>query len=245
MALTSVPQFFGTVADIMNIIAPNAGGSVPDENSEEFGQWLLAIQMKYEEASRRGFWRRLLTRDTIVLREDDTETSLPDRFQRANSLYIFAIKDSEGNDVDWMDPDREPDGQQLYVEQVNDPDDDDFGKWKVTFREPITAAQAEEEAVIWYWATPPKPNANSDTLLLPGDMIAFGAMIEIFRSKNLPGSQDDARVEFENRLSTYLGMETIPPKNELLYFKTNPRGIDRTARARSQYTTRLDRTGRL
>lgn len=245
MALTNVPQFFGTVDDIMEIIAPNAGGSVPDSTSEEYAQWLLAIQMKYEEASRRGFWRRLLTRDTITLREDDTEAILPDRFQRANSLYIFAVKDSEGNDVDWMDPDRTPDGQQLYVEQINDPDDEDFGKWKVSFREPITSLQAEEDAVIWYWATPPKPNAGGDKVLLPGDMLAFGAMIEIFRSKNLPGSQDDARVEYENRLSTYLGVEVIPPKNELLYFKSNPRGIDYMTRARAQYTSRGDRSGRL
>lgn len=239
MALTNEPQFIGDVADVMAVIAPNAGGTIPDADSEEFAQWLLAIQMKYEEASRRGFWRRLLTKELIPLREDDTEIFLPDRFQRANSLYILAI-----NNIDLMDPDRIPDGQSAIPQLINDPEDEDFGKWKVVLERPITAEETAEDAILWYWATPPKPNASEDIILLPGDMIAFGAMIEIFRAKNLPGSQDDARVEYENRLATYLAMESIPPRGELLTFVTNPRRIDRTRLARAQYTSRPNRNSR-
>lgn len=240
MAFELVPQFINTVGEIMEVIAPNAGGTVPDENSEEWNQWLLAIQMKYEEASRRGFWRRLLTKEELSLNEGDTEILLPDRFQRANSLYILAI-----NNVDLADPHREPDDQSAVPQLINDPDDTDFGKWKIILERELTASDLVETPFIWYWAAPPKPTATDDELLLPGDMIAFGAMIEIFRAKNLPGSQDDARVEYENRLSTYLAMEMIPPRNELLTFRTNPKHIDRLAVARRQYMhgrNRLNRT---
>jgi len=242
MALEEVSQFNGTIADIMNLIAPHAGGTVPASTDDEYTQWFNAILMKYEEASRRGFWRRLLTKDdTLSLTEGDEELVLPDRFQRANSLYIFAITDAEGNSVDLADPDRIPDGQSIFVEQINDPEDEDFGKWKVTFATPI---EADTDVTIWYFATPPKPTASTDIVLLPGDMLAFGAMIEIFRSKNLPGSQDDARQEYENRLGTYLAMEMIPPRNEILKYETNPRHLDRMVKARTQYTGRVGRTGR-
>lgn len=238
MTLTLTPQFFSNVGDVMSIIAPNAGGTIPDENSEEYGQWLLAIQMKYEEASRRGFWRRLLKKDdTLTLSEGDTSVLLPDDFQRANSLYIFAV-----DGVDLADPDRIPDGQSVFAQMITDPDDEDFGKWQLNFEQALEADA--EEVILWYFATPPKPNTSTDKILLPGDMIAFGAMTEIFRTKNLPGSQDDARIEYENRLNTYLGMEVIPARNELLTFDTNPRNINRTRLARLQYAQRPDRVGR-
>lgn len=234
MALTLKTQFIETMGDVMNVIAPNAGGSIPDENSEEFAQWKLAIQFKYEEASKRGFWRALLTKETDTLRAGDTEYILPIRFQRANSLYIFAF-----NGVDYADPDRVPDGQSVQVQMINDPEDEDFGTWKVIFENAITA---DTELTLWYFATPPKPNSTGDKLLLPGDMVAFGAMAEIFRTKNLPGSQDDARAEYENRLSTYLAMQMIPPRNELVTFESNPRGLDRTKLAKSQWQSRPGRS---
>jgi len=74
MTLELVGQFFGTVNDVMEIMAPNLGGTIPAVDSEEYAQWLIAIQMKYEEASRRGFWRRLLVKDdsSLSLRTGDT-----------------------------------------------------------------------------------------------------------------------------------------------------------------------------
>lgn len=238
---TEVLQVLGTLSEVMSFMAPNHGGTVPAENSEEYSQWRLAIQMKYEEASRRGFWRRLLTKDTLSLREGDEEITLPIRFQRANALYIFAYTDANGNLIDLADPDREPDGQSIFAQQINDPEDEEFGYWKVIFNTPI---EADSDVTLWYWATPPKPVDTTDKILLPGDMIAYGAMSEIFRIANLPGSQDDARNEYENRLSTYLAMESIPPRNELIKFITNPRRLDRTVLARQQYAIRQDRNGR-
>lgn len=236
MALTNVPQILSTVSDVMGFIAPNSGGSIPSSDSDEYKQWLLAIQIKQEEAGRRGFWRRLLTKDILSLRIGDTEATLPIRFQRANSLYILVV-----NGVDLGDPDRTPDNQSAVPQMINDPEDEEFGLWKVIFKTPI---ETDEDAVLWYFATPPKPVAATDKLLLPGDMVAFGALQEIFRAGNLPGSQDSAQTEFEHRLETYLNLENIPPRNELLTYTVDSRKIDRSERARAQYYTRPSRTGR-
>ncbi len=234
--MVEVGQVLGTLGEVLSFIAPSAGGAVPDEDSEEYSQWRLFIQVKQEEAARRGFWRRLLTREDLDLREGDTEVVLPTRFQRANSLYICYV-----DGVDLGDPDREPDEQDIFAEVINDIEDEDFGNWKLTFSSPIAADQV---APFWYFATPPKPVDIDDKLLLPGDMVAYGAMAEIFRTTNLEGSQDDARVEYENRLNTYLAMEQIPERNKILSFSTNPRGINRSTEARNRYRVRPDRVGR-
>lgn len=230
-----VGNYNETISDIMTLMAPSAGGAVPDADSEEYAQWLLFIQTKYEEASRRGFWRRLLKKSTLSLTEGDTEAYLPADFQRANGLYILYV-----DGVDLCDPDREPDDQAIFVEVDTNPFQVDgvtpntnFGKWRVTFTEPVAATQ---DAPIWYFCVPPKPTADTDKVLLPGDMIAFGALSEVFRTTNLEGSQDDARGEYENRLNTYLAMEMIPGRSEILTFVTNPRGADRLQIAKSRWT---------
>lgn len=241
--MQNVGQFVSTVSDIMTLMAPSAGGAIPAVDSEEYAQWLSFIQIKYEEASKRGFWRRLLTKDVLPLTAGDTEAYLPVRFQRPNSLYIAYV-----DGVDVADPDRIPDGQSIFIEMDNDAFEEDgttpntnFGRWRITF---TTEIAEDQDAPIWYFATPQKPVAADDKVILPGDMIAFGALSEVFRTTSLPGSQDDARIEYENRLSTYMNMETIPARHELLSFQTNPRRLDRTALARKQYTVRPERVGR-
>lgn len=233
--MQTVGQFISTVSEIMSLMAPSAGGSIPSDTDEEYAQWLLFIQTKYEEASRRGFWRRLLKKGTISLTEGDEDVLLPVDFQRANGLYITYI-----GGVDLSDPDREPDDQSIFAEMVTDPDDGDFGRWRLTFSTPI---EETETASIWYFCTPPKPTDAEDKVLLPGDMIAFGALTEVFRSSSLEGSQDDARQEYENRLNTYLAVEMIPPRNEILSFVSNPSGVDRLARAKNRYSS--PRPGRI
>jgi len=228
----------------MGLMAPSAGGVIPVADSEEYLQWLLFIQTKYEEASRRGFWRRLLKKSTLTLTADATEVYLPADFQRANGLYILYV-----DEVDLCDPDRTPDDQGIFAEIDMDIFQADgvtanafFGRWRLTFTEAISANQ---DAPIWYFATPPKPTESTDKVLLPGDMIAFGALSEVFRTTNLEGSQDDARTEYENRLGTYLAMEMIPPRNELLTFATNPSMVNRTLQARNRYSSpRGDRINR-
>lgn len=239
MALTDKTQFIGTVGDIMSYMATFAGGIIPETDDEEYAQWLLYIQVKYEEASKRGFWRRLLTKEDLELTADDTEVYLPVRFQRTNSLYVLLIEDVNGKGVDLADPDRTPDNQQIYIEMENDPENAKFGQWKITFKEPIDTTQT---ALLWYFATPPKPEAAADKVLLPGDMIAYGALMEHFRASNLVGSMDDAETAYENRINGYLAMEMIPGRHELLKFVTNPAGVDRLVKARSRYAVRTDRT---
>lgn len=239
-----VGQYIETVSDIMDLMAPSAGGVVPDVDSEEYAQWLLFIQTKYEEASKRGFWRKLLKKGTLDMTEGDDEVYLPVDFQRANGLYILYV-----DGVDLCDPDREPDDQGIFVEMDTDPFLADgttpntmFGRWRVTFTEAIAETQ---EAPIWYFCTPPKPVDATDTVLLPGDMIAFGALSEVFRTTNLEGSQDDARTEYENRMQGYLALEMIPGRGEILSFVSNPNGVDRLVRARNRYSyPRNGRNGR-
>lgn len=238
-------QFIETVSDVMEYMASFAGGVVPDKNTDQYVNWLKYIQVKYEEASKRGFWRRLLTKDHLDLVEGDTELYLPVRFQRPNSLYVLVV-----DGVDLADPDRIPDGQEIYIELDNDPtvviEDEEvinsnYGRWKISFKKAISSNQ---EALLWYFSTPPKPTTATDKILLPGDMVAYGALAEHFRSAHLVGSQDDARQEYENRINTYLAMEMIPARHELLQFATNPRQIDRLRKAKAQYAIRADRLNR-
>jgi len=241
--MQTVGSYFDTLDSILALIAPHAGGTIPDENSEEYAQWVQAIQMKYEEASRRGFWRRLLKKGELELTADDEEVYLPVDFQRPNGLYILYV-----DEVDIADADREADDQSIFVEMDNNifladgtTDNTMFGRWRITFD---TAIETTQDAPIWYFATPPKPTDGTDKLLLPGDMLAFGALTEIFRSTNLEGSQDDARIEYENRLNNYLALEMIPGRHELLTFATNPRRLDRSVKARARYAIRTDRVSR-
>jgi hypothetical protein len=236
MSLTDVTQFIGTVSDVMTYMANFAGGEIPAVGDEEFDQWMSYIQAKYEEASKRGFWRRLLTKDELSLTADDTEVLLPIRFQRPNSLYVLVV-----DGIDLADPDRTPDDQQIYIEMENDPTSNDYGRWKISFKEAIETTQ---NALMWYFATPPKPTESADKIILPGDMIAYGALAEHFRAINLEGSQDAAAGEYENRLNGYLALEMIPSRHELLKFITNPRGLDYLRLARSRYQVRIDRVAR-
>lgn len=239
-----VGSYFDTVNSVMGLMAPFAGGAVPDINSTEYANWMMWIQQKYEEASRRGFWRRLLVESTLSLTKDDEVVYLPVDFQRNNSLYILVV-----DEIDLCDPDRTPDGQSIFVSMDTSPTvivngspvtNSYFGRWKIRFGTPISATQT---APIWYFCAPPKPTAGADKLLLPGDMLSYGALIEYFRGASLPGSQDDARIEFENRMNDYQAMEVIPSRYEILKFVTNPRGLDRSQVAKSRYAIRPDRVG--
>jgi hypothetical protein len=229
-------QFLSTVNDVMSYMANFSGGAVPNEGTEEYLQWMSYIQVKYEEASKRGFWKRLLTHDELALEAGDTEVYLPIRFQRPNSLYILSV-----DGIDLANPDRTPDGQSISIDMENDPESEEYGRWKIRFKLPISE---DQDAPMWYFATPPKPVSGTDKIILPGDMVAYGALSEHFRSSRLEGSQDDARTEYENRMNGYLAMEMIPARHELLEFVTNPRRVDRLERGRAMFATRTDRLSR-
>ena len=225
-----------TLANVMEFMSPFAGGAVPDETDQEYADWKRWIQVKQEEAAKRGFWRRLLTRAEFSVSAGDETTLLPDNFHKSNGLYVFETPDG----VDWADPDRiEDTDQNLFVEYVTDNTDDDFAKWRVRYAIP---PEEDMDVIIWYFANPPMPVDTTDKVLLPGDMIGYGALSEYFRGTGAEGSQDDARNEFENRMNTYLELEMIPARYELLSFAS--RGavrVDRIEKAKDYYRSRPGR----
>lgn len=204
-------------------MAPSAGGSVPEANSDEYNQWVGWIQQKQQEFAVRGFWRRCLTREEIVVSGDTTV--LPDRFHKPNGLYVLQATNSNGEVEDWCDPDN----KKVSVEMINDPEDSDFGKWQMRFPEPVP----QQTVVIWYFANPPVPTQESDILLLPGDMVGFAALSEYFRTTGAEGSQDDARAEGENRFQEYISLELIPDRSELI--TVSRKRIDRIAYQKQFY----------
>jgi hypothetical protein len=232
---TNSNQTIKTLSNVMDFMAPFAGGAVPDANSVDYANWVRWIGVKQEEYAVRGFWRRLLTKDTLTITKDKETTLLPDNFHKANGLYILDV-----NGVDWAEADNE-DEQRILVEMVVDPTDENFGKWQVRFN-PIPTETVE--ATIWYFANPPRPTAPTDILILPGDMVGYGALIEHYRKSGAEGSMDKVEQDAENRFNTYLSLEMIPPKYELLRFNGKTQ-INHLTVARTYYSTRTNRNTQL
>lgn len=238
MAYTNAQTTIQTLGDVLDFMAPHAGGSVPDEDSTEYLEWVMWIKNKYEEYARRGFWRRTLTREVITLTEGDETHVLPDRFFKPNGLYMCIV-----NEVDWNEP-INSDDQTIFIEMINDPEDANFGKWQMRFKNAVEETDAT--VVIWYFSMPPIPGALTDKLILPGDMIGFAALGEYFRQANQPGSQDDAKADAENRFAEYMALEVIPAKNELLTnSEQQTNKVDRLVAARNQYRNRPNRNSRI
>lgn len=230
---TITNQSVKTLADVMNFMSPFAGGSVPNSTDQEYSDWRRWIVNKQEEFAKRAFWRRLLKRDTLEI--DTTGVAvLPDDFNRANGLYILEV-----DGVDWAEDNNEAQ-QIIFVEMITDSEDVDFGKWQVVCSLPPTSAKT---ATIWYFINPPAPVDPSDIVLLPGDMIAYGALAEYFRTTGAEGSQDKAEEDAENRFTTYISLEMIPPKYELLHFSTRgSKRVDHLVNARNRYYRPLRNT---
>jgi len=229
---TITEQSIQTLDDAMQAIAPFAGGSIPDVSDTEYSDWKRWIINAQETYAKRGFWRRLLKRKTIVL--DTEETYLPDDFNRPNALYVLDV-----DGVDWAEPDN-TDEVVIFVEKDLDlylSDDvtpnTNFGKWRIVFNSDID----NKTATLWYYCNPPAPEDTTDKLVLPGDMVAFGALAEYYRTTGAEGSQDKAEEDAENRFNTYMSLEVIPPKYELLHFATRSttRRIDHLKVAKNRY----------
>jgi hypothetical protein len=230
MSHLSVGSNIQTLGEVLALMAPFAGGSIPTETSTEYAEWVQWIQNKQEEYARRAFWRRCLTRETITLLGETTV--LPDRFNRPNGLYILEV-----DGVDWNETPNSDD-QHVLIEMVNDPSSEDFGKWQLRFDTEVTESTS---AVIWYFSNPPKPVASTDKLLLPGDMVGYAALAEYFRQANQDGSMDKAEQDAENRFQEYLTMEMIPDKGELLTHRAGVTRKDHLTTARAYYASRTNR----
>lgn len=231
MTLLEVATNIRTLGDVLDAMAPFAGGSVPDSGDQEYADWVSWVQNKQEEYARRAFWRRCLTREEITLTEGFT-TVLPDRFNRPNALYMLIV-----DEVDWNEHGNS-DEQKIFVEMVNDPEDEDFGKWRMRFD---TTVESGTTAIIWYFSNPPKPVELTDLIILPGDMLAYASLGEYFRGTGAEGSQDKAEEDAENRFSEYLSIETIPDKSELLSTRPGEARVDHLVNARGYYSSRTGR----
>ena len=229
---TEISTNIRTLDDVLNFMAPFAGGSVPSSDDQEYTDWVRWIVNKQEEYARRAFWRRCLTREEITISNGDTTKVLPDRFNRPNALYMFIV-----DGVDWNEHDN-TDLQTIVIEMNNDPDDENFAKWQIRFNNKV---EEDATAIMWYFSNPPTPVEGTDVLILPGDMIGYAALSEYFRKANQEGSQDDARNEAENRMSEYLSIEMIPDKSELLNTRQNVTRKDYLLTAKNYYVSRTGR----
>lgn len=230
MSSLSIPSNISTLGEVLNAMAPFAGGSIPDSQDQEFIDWKNWVVNKQEEYARRAFWRRCLTRELIQVSGETVV--LPDRFNRPNALFMVIV-----DGIDWNEAGN-TDGQSIFVEMINDIEDEDFGKWQMRFLNEVTE---QKDAILWYYANPPKPVELTDKLLLPGDMIAYAALGEYFRTTGAEGSQDKAEEDAENRFSEYLSIEVIPNKSELLTFSSGTTRVNYLNRARGYYTSRSGR----
>ena len=232
MASLSISSNIRTLGEALSAMAPFAGGSIPDTDDQEYIDWKNWIINKQEEYARRAFWRRCLTREELEIGANEEVTVLPDRFNRPNALFMVIV-----NKVDWME-NPNVDEQNIFVEMNNDPTDTDFGKWQMRYLTPPVKAVT---AIIWYYANPPKPVLTTDILLLPGDMLAYAALGEYFRTTGAEGSQDKAEEDAENRFNEYIGIEVLPSKNEILTHSRKTPRVDYLIKAKNYYTSRLNR----
>ena len=220
----STNQVVKTLLDVLTFMKPFAGGTVPDETSEEYLEWVSWVQIRQEEYAKRGFWRRLLSRKSIVL--DGETIALPDNFHKHNGLYVLDV-----NGVDWAESENQ-DNMTVFVEMETDSTEAAFGDWQLRLSQSVSNV----DAILWYFANPPKPDSPTDIVLLPGDLLGYGALIDYYRQANQEGSMDKAEEDAENRFITYLSLEMIPPKYELLSFSTHGASrVDRLERAKSYY----------
>ena len=207
-------------------MAPYAGGSIPATNDIEYANWRRWIRLGQQDAANRGFWRRLLIPTTITITKDEDTISLPENFHKINGLYLLEV-----NGEDWAQPNNKA-GQRLYVYL-----DPDTATWKCKFLG-FTPTETITDAVLWYFYNPPLPVEENDPIYLDGEMIGFYALKEYFRKARQPGSQDDARIEYENRLQELLALEMLPSKQELARWSSYHQHLGQDTSERQFYTGR-------
>ena len=210
----------------MSFMAPYAGGSIPASTDPDYRVWRRWIQLGQQDAANRGFWRRLLIPVTVTITKDEDTISLPDNFHKVNGLYMLEV-----NGVDWAEANNK-DGQRLYVYM-----DPDTGAWKCKFLG-FTPTETVTDATLWYFYNPPLPVGETDPIYLDGEMVGFYALKEYFRKARQPGSQDDARIEYENRLQELLSFEMLPSKQELARWSSYHQHLGQSASERQYYTGR-------
>jgi hypothetical protein len=217
------------VSDVMSMMAPFAGGSVPAIGDTEYADWIRWIGLGQQDAANRGFWRRLLTKADLVITANAVTTDLPDNFHKVNGIYSLIV-----DGVDWSRKNND-DEVVLFVET-----NPTTAIWRIRWlpEAPTTTVTG----ALWYYFNPPKVTAATDVLFLDGEMIGFYALKEYFRKLKQLGSMDDARIEYENRIKELLGLEMMPSQQEMSAFASYD--TYRNVHNRPIYTGRSDRNRR-
>lgn len=195
---------FENLGDVLAGMAVYAGGSIPADSSPAYAQWIRWVQLSHYDVAKRGFWTRCLAPKTITITSGVDYIELPDDFFKRNGIYVLNVSGE-----DWAS-NSNLSGQRLHVYK-----NQTTGKWTCKFIG-YTPTTTVTDAVLWYFYNPPIPTDLTDEIWFDGEMIMFGALKEYFRQSRQPGSQDDARTEYENRFNENLNLEMLPTPQELM-----------------------------
>lgn len=200
-------QIIENLGDVLTTMAAFAGGSIPATGGTAYLQWVKWIQLAQYDVVKRGFWARCLVKATLTITANIDHVDLPDDFFKRNGIYVLNVGTQDWNS------NSNSDGQKLMVNKNST-----TGKWQVTFigYTPTETTTGD----LWYFFNPPIPVDQADVIFFDGEMIMYGALKEYFRQARQPGSQDDARTEYENRLNENLNLEMLPTPQELMGWKS-------------------------
>lgn len=220
-----VQQNISTLGDVLEAMAPYAGGSVPPLSDPEYANWVNWVNQGQEDAANRGFWSRLLTKSTLDITAGEDTVTLPDNFHKRNGIFILSV-----DGVDWADSANELQ-QKLFV-HLNPT----TGVWEVMFTGFTPTVDAT--ATLWYFYLPPKMVVEDDILFLDGKMVLFYALSEYYRTSGELGSLDDSRTEYNNRFSEGLNIDQLPAKNELISWQSTYQNKNINPNERKYYRSR-------
>lgn len=200
-------EVFENLGDVLRGMAAFAGGSVPATTTVAYTQWVTWIQLAHYDIAKRGFWGRCLTNVTINITANLDYVTLPADFFKRNGIYVLNI-----GGEDWSS-NANATRQKLMVTK-----DSITGAWTLKFIGYTPTVTTT--GTLWYFFNPPIPVDQEDIIFFDGEMVMFGALKEYFRQTRQPGSQDDARLEYENRFNEALNLEMLPTPQELMGWKS-------------------------
>lgn len=191
------------LGDVLNAMSPYAGGSIPASTTVAYAQWVRWVQLAHYDIAKRAFWTRCLASANLNIVANQDYATLPTDFFKRNGIYVLNV-----GGEDWASKSNASGQVLLPVKNQT------TGAWIVKFvgYTPTTSATG----VLWYFYNPPIPVELTDKIWFDGETVMFGALKEYFRQSRQPGSQDDARNEYENRFNENLNLEVLPTPQELM-----------------------------
>lgn len=191
------------LGDVLAAMSSYAGGSIPASTTVAYAQWVKWVQLAHYDIAKRAFWTRCLAKANLTIVANQDYATLPADFFKRNGIYVLNV-----GGEDWASKSNASGQVLLPVKNQT------TGAWIVKFvgYTPTTSATG----VLWYFYNPPVPVELTDPIWFDGETVMFGALKEYFRQSRQPGSQDDARNEYENRFNENLNLEVLPTSQELM-----------------------------